>query len=496
VTPLESTPIAIGKYRLIASLGAGGMAQVYLAVASGPAGFNKLLVLKLLRPELAQDRKFFLMFLDEARLAARLNHPNVVQTYEVGEEGDQTFLAMEYLEGQPWSAVLRKLGRGPVPLTAHVRLLCDMLAGLHHAHELCDFDGTPLRVVHRDVSPQNVMLTYDGVVKLMDFGIAAASTASQVTETGTFKGKAAYAAPEQIRGEKVDRRADLFAVGVMLWEALAARKIAEGKQDIQTMHQRIAGLDPPIDDVAPDTPAELRAICSRAMSPEPAARYPSAREMQQALLSWLQAQPPSSLGDLVSEAFREEHQRLRNLIDEAIKRSREQSVLTSLPQLSSTLSGTPSNGTPSPASHLTPSLAIQSPSLVPPSRRSPWLLPGLLGVLLLGALGVALLKQKEPAPAPLPAASAPLPAVSSAPPAPTPSAPASPPSAPLAAPSAAPAAFPASASAEPAALPRPAAPARTDRTAPPVPTPEPPRPDSKPGKKPKRPIDDSDPYAR
>jgi serine/threonine-protein kinase len=494
VTPLESAPTTIGKYRLIASLGAGGMAQVYLAVASGPAGFNKLLVLKLLRSELAQDRKFFLMFLDEARLAARLNHPNVVQTYEVGEEGDQTFLAMEYLEGQPWSAVLRKLGRGSIPLTAHVRLLCDMLAGLHHAHDLCDFDGTPLRVVHRDVSPQNVMLTYDGVVKLMDFGIAAASTASQVTETGTFKGKAAYAAPEQIRGEKVDRRADLFAVGVMLWEALAARKIAEGKQDIQTMHQRIAGLDPPIDDVAPDTPAELRAICSRAMSPDPAARYPSAREMQQALLSWLQAQPPSSLGDLVSDAFREEHQRLRHLIDEAIKRSREQSVLTSLPQLSSTLSGTPSNGTPSPASHLTPSLAIQSPSLAPPSRRPPWLLPGLVGVSLLGALAVALLKPSAPAPTPLPAASAASPGVSSAPLAPPPSAPPAPP--PSAAPSAAPAASSAPASAEPAILLRPVAPVRTERTAAPVPTPEPPRPDSKPGKKPKRPIDDSDPYGR
>lgn len=180
-------PNVIGKYHLLATLGRGGMAEVFLAVIQGPAGFSKLVVLKELRPELSSEPEFLSMFLDEARLAARLQHPNVVQTNEVGHEGSRHFIAMEYLDGQPLSRVLSRM-RGQLPLPLHLRVLSETLAALHYAHELRDFDGTPLAVVHRDVTPHNVFVTYDGEVKLVDFGIAKATDSSTETRTGVLKG--------------------------------------------------------------------------------------------------------------------------------------------------------------------------------------------------------------------------------------------------------------------------------------------------------------------
>src|SRR6185437_1077783 len=191
----------LGKYRLIAELGHGGMAEVYLAVVRGPAGFNKLVVIKQIRPQLAEDPEFLGMFLDEARLAARLSHPNVVQTNEVGQEGNRYFIAMEYLEGQPLNRILHRLQKsGGLPLGLHIKILSDVLAGLHHAHELADYDGTALEVVHRDVTPHNVFVTYEGQVKVVDFGIAKAAGRAGETRHGVIKGKAPYMAPEQAAG--------------------------------------------------------------------------------------------------------------------------------------------------------------------------------------------------------------------------------------------------------------------------------------------------------
>src|SRR5215472_7080887 len=189
----------LGRYELIAILGHGGMADVYLAVSRGPAGFNKLIVIKRLRPDLAADPSFRDMFLDEARLAARLNHPNVVSTFEVGEEGSSIYLAMEYLEGQPLNLVVREASKKHVslPEELYARILADALMGLHYAHKLADYDGSPLRVVHRDVSPHNIFVTYDGQVKMLDFGIAKAESKATQTEVGVLKGKVAYMAPEQ-----------------------------------------------------------------------------------------------------------------------------------------------------------------------------------------------------------------------------------------------------------------------------------------------------------
>src|SRR6266550_9181451 len=221
----EIVPRGGGKYRPIATLGEGGMARVLLTISSGPAGVRKLLVLKEIRPELARDAEFVSMFLDEARLAARLSHPNVIHTYEVGIEESGPFLVMEYLDGQSMQALISKVKRPNIPLAFHLRILTKVLAGLHYAHELKDYNGADLSVVHRDVSPQNVFVGYDGHVKVVDFGVAKVEGTAERTAAGTFKGKIGYIAPEQLSGSSVDRRADIFSVGIMLWEALAQRRL-------------------------------------------------------------------------------------------------------------------------------------------------------------------------------------------------------------------------------------------------------------------------------
>src|SRR5260370_1330933 len=204
-----------GKYKLLAELGRGGMANVYLAVARGPSGFNKLVVLKSLRSDLAGDPELLSMFWEEARLAARLNHPHVVQTYEVGEYAGRPVIVMEYLEGQTLANVLQR-AKGQMSLALHLRVIIDSLEGLHHAHELTDFAGKALGLVHRDMSPQNVFITFDGQVKVLDFGIAKVVNSQAQTSTGVLKGKVKYMAREQ-RGahlRKVSNRGDSSRVQV------------------------------------------------------------------------------------------------------------------------------------------------------------------------------------------------------------------------------------------------------------------------------------------
>jgi serine/threonine protein kinase len=199
---------------------------VYLAVVMGSSGFRKLAVVKLLRPEIAVDSEFVQMFLDEARLCARLSHPNIVHTYDVGVDKLGYVLAMEYLDGVSYHAGIAKLGKngGPLKFPLQAKILLEVLEGLRYAHELPDYDGRSLQIVHRDVTPQNIFLTYNGQVKLLDFGIAKTAASSVNTATGVIKGKLTYMAPEQARGDPVDARTDLYAVGVMLWEAIAGKR--------------------------------------------------------------------------------------------------------------------------------------------------------------------------------------------------------------------------------------------------------------------------------
>ena len=316
----------LGKYRPIAELGRGGMALVYLAASQGPRGFVKLVVVKELKEELAGDMDFTGMFVDEARIAARLNHPNIVQTYEVAEDEDRFFLVMEYLEGQAFSAVRTRLSKlGSLTRDHQVRVLSDMLDGLHYAHELTDYDGKPLSLVHRDVSPHNVFITYSGDVKLVDFGIAKAADSSSHTKTGVIKGKISYMAPEQAFAKKVDRRADIFSAGVMLWEAVTGRRMWKGMPDAAIVHHLSLGTIPNVLETVPQAPPELVRACERALAPDPEKRYATAAEMKadlDAYLGTLEKRPTArDFGAMVAQAFTTERGRISAVI-EAQMRSR------------------------------------------------------------------------------------------------------------------------------------------------------------------------------
>jgi serine/threonine protein kinase len=303
-------------------LGEGGMARVYLAVNRGPIGFNKLVVVKQVRPELAWDREFLSMFFDEARIAARLNHPNVVQTYEVLEDTGQYLLAMEFLEGHTLSEVLRRVGRANMPLEEHLWILTQVLTGLHYAHELCDYDGTPLGVVHRDVSPSNVFITYNGEVKLLDFGIAKAAGAISATQKGMVKGKLGYGAPEQFSGEYVDRRADVYSAGIMLWEALARKRRKLADTPAASFQALVGGTQPKIRDVEPNAPDKLAEICDKAIALDPLERFGSAAEFLTELEGYLEKNmrrvDRRDLTTLMTQYFKGDRQEMTRRIEDQL----------------------------------------------------------------------------------------------------------------------------------------------------------------------------------
>jgi serine/threonine-protein kinase len=265
------------------------MGIVYLAVSEGPAGFAKLKVIKRLRTDLSSEPEAVRMFQQEARISSRLQHPNVVQTNEVGFDGKHHFLEMEYLEGVPLSSLVRRAERGGkgLALPIAVYVLAQTLAGLHYAHELKDLDGTDLALVHRDVSPHNVFVTYEGEVKLLDFGIARAAGASNETKTGFLKGKVTYMAPEQVAKKSLDRRVDVFAVGVMLWESLTGQRLWGDLDDFQIFLKLRSEDIPSPRTVRADVPEALEAACMRALAPDPEARFATAADMQRELEAWL-----------------------------------------------------------------------------------------------------------------------------------------------------------------------------------------------------------------
>ena len=310
----------LGKYRILAKIGDGGMASVYLAIVRGPGDFRKLVVLKELRADLAEEPEHVAMFLDEARLAARLNHPNIAQTNEIGVDDGRHFIAMEFLDGQPLHRMRSRLAKGaPVPLAAELKIISDVLAGLHHAHELADYDGRPLGVVHRDVSPHNVIVTYDGRVALLDFGIAKSADTSRRTVTGAIKGKIAYMAPEQARGEPLDRRADLYAVGVMLWEAATGSRMWAGLEDIVVLSRVSEGRAPAPSAVNPAVPIGLETLCQKALAADREDRFPTALAMKQAvdaLASELScAMSSEALGKLLAAPFDVDRKRMNAIIE-------------------------------------------------------------------------------------------------------------------------------------------------------------------------------------
>ena len=313
-----------GKFRDIVELGKGGMGDVVLTVAPGPVGFNKLLVVKRLRESLAGDPEFLRMFLDEARLAARLNHPNIVHTYEVGFDGVRHYIAMEYLEGQSLHRLIRRAGGGgALSLEMQLRVLADALAGLHYAHELADYDGTPLSIIHRDVSPANIFVLYDGQVKLVDFGIAKTADSGE-TRAGVFKGKFQYVSPEQYTGNEIDRRADIYSAGVVLWEAATGRRMWQDVGDLTVMHRVGTGDIPRPTSVEPKVPARLEAMCMRALAPSKEDRYPTAAEFQADIEDFLQQELGSrvsarEVGALAFKTFADDRAHVKSLIEDQLR---------------------------------------------------------------------------------------------------------------------------------------------------------------------------------
>ncbi len=276
----------LGKYELIAPIGAGGMASVILARQRGPGGFEKVVVIKVVHPHLAQDEVAVNMLLDEGRLAALIEHPNVVHTYEIGEAHGTFYIVMEYLAGESLHSVIRHaIAPSAMPFDPYVaaRIVADAAEGLHTAHELVDFQGHNRGIVHRDVSPGNVVVLYSGQVKVVDFGIAKAHGRVTSTQDGELKGKYGYMAPEQINNEPMDRRSDVFSLGVTLWEALAKRRLFQTDSVGATLMSVLQGPR-----LAPSTydrtvPPELDRIALMALQPDPRNRYQSAGEMKRAI---------------------------------------------------------------------------------------------------------------------------------------------------------------------------------------------------------------------
>jgi serine/threonine protein kinase len=285
-SPSLPEPIQFGKYTLFERIGRGGMAEVFKGRIQGPAGFERVFVVKRILPHLSDDATFIKMFVEEAKLSARLNHPNIVHIFELGAVEGEYFISMEYIRGHDLSetmrAIWKQLGPPHPELVAYIgREAC---RGLAYAHSLTDEAGKPLGMIHRDISPSNVMLSYEGAVKLLDFGIAKAlGDTSEATKSGTMKGKYAYMAPEQTDGDNVDHRSDIFATGIVLHEVLTGRRLFKGNNDVQTIERVRACQVPPPSQQNPAVSPDLDAIVLKALARNPANRWQSAADMADAL---------------------------------------------------------------------------------------------------------------------------------------------------------------------------------------------------------------------
>ncbi len=280
--------VRMGRYEVIRPIASGGMATVYLGRALGAGGFEgfeRLVAIKAMHPHLVSEREHVAMFLDEAYLAAQIRHPNVVATIAVVQDATTPFMVMEYIEGpslRKMSRVVRK-NEGPLPLDLVLRVFVDVLSGLHAAHELSGHEGKPLNVVHRDVSPQNVLVGTDGVARITDFGVARAELRLPSTKSGHLKGKMGYMPPEQVRGLSIDRRVDVYAAGAVLWECLAGEKLFRAASEAELVLKLISGASTTPREVNDDVPEPIDRVCMTALKLGPEQRYPTAADFIEAL---------------------------------------------------------------------------------------------------------------------------------------------------------------------------------------------------------------------
>lgn len=362
------------------------MAEVFLAVAgAATTSFAKLVVVKKLREHLASDMDFVAMLVDEARIAARLNHPNLVQTIEIGEEDGEYFLAMEYLDGQPLNRIVHR-SKDQMPLKVHLAILSEVLQGIHYAHELADFDGTPLNIVHRDVTPHNCFVTYQGQTKVVDFGIAKASGRISETRHGVVKGKTAYMAPEQALGRDIDRRVDVFAVGVMTYEAAIHGRMWKGVSETDIVRRLLSGNIPSSPRaIVPTIDEELDQICRRALAFDANDRYPTAAAFQKDLDAYLArvGRPtPNEIGAFVASVFSETRAKMAAIVEKqlasvkaelAMKPATSRMSMTSATEVSSASASEPRRGRQSHTELMpaAPPLPGQAPPQPRPARAAP-----------------------------------------------------------------------------------------------------------------------------
>jgi serine/threonine protein kinase len=297
------------RYETIRPLSAGGMAEIHLARVLGDEGFEKLVVLKRILAELADDPYYVEMFLGEARVAAMMNHPNVAQAFDLGKEGHEHYYVMELIDGADLIKCLlaaRDLGRA-FGIAPTVSVGLGVSAGLAHAHSLTDLRGVPQGVVHRDVSPANVLITRDGHVKLVDFGIAKAATQKSITRSGTRKGKLSYMSPEQLLGQPVDHRSDLFSLGILLYESSTMTRLFRGPNELAVINQIVESPIPPPSARDPEYPSELERIVMKCLSRDPAARHQTADELHSDLEAFAFRErlfvSPSILQQTMAELF-------------------------------------------------------------------------------------------------------------------------------------------------------------------------------------------------
>ncbi|MGK4002938.1 serine/threonine-protein kinase [Sorangium sp. So ce1036] len=277
------------RYRVIKRLASGGMAEVFVAESAGIEGFKKQVAIKRVLPQLSKKEQFIAMFLDEARLSAHLSHSNVVSVFDIGVGDGTYFIVMEYVDGADLRALLehqKKLGR-PMNVEVASFIAAKMCQGLAYAHELCTADGKPLQIVHRDITPANVLITRYGEVKIVDFGLAKASSQLAESDAGIIKGKFGYLAPETVLEQGVDQRVDIFALGIILWEMLAGRRLFLGDSDYITVRLVRDAVIPSLQQINGEVPRELEQIIRRALARDPAARYRTARELGRDLTRFL-----------------------------------------------------------------------------------------------------------------------------------------------------------------------------------------------------------------
>ena len=316
------------RYRVLGRLGSGGMADVDLALQTGVAGTSRLCALKRVRKDLPQRAEFVSMFFEEARISASLQHPNVVQVYEVGGDEHECFLAMEFLRGRSYAQLEAALGPARDDYLTRLEVMIGTLTGLEHVHERRDLSGQPMKLVHRDISPPNVFVTYEGEVKVLDFGVAKSKTSQVHTKVGILKGKAAYMAPEMVAGQPLDGRADLYAVGAMLWEATAGRERWPRMNEMVILAYLSRGgpVEPP-GAVERGLPELADRICVRALAADPDERYQTAAELRADLLELCQllgGRPGQTvLKDFLAQRFAAERRSEEREIDSALAALRE-----------------------------------------------------------------------------------------------------------------------------------------------------------------------------